>query len=210
MDNEKLFAIKLAGNDKEKREKAFKKIRTYIKAKSMSDTSAKFTEEDMIKIWKGLHYCMWMCDKLVVQQELGEKISLLVHCFNDDDEQTLLFIKVYFVTILREWIGIDKWRIDKFLGAMRNMLRESTAYLKHKKWNKDLMKQILKIFLDYPLNINSDSCPDGICYHFSDIYLEELGKFGDCISGVKTVKMIHIVGKAMATSTKKTICVSFV
>jgi hypothetical protein len=26
-----------------------------------------FTEEDFLKIWKGLHYCMWMQDKPVIQ-----------------------------------------------------------------------------------------------------------------------------------------------
>ena len=26
-----------------------------------------FTEEDLIKIWKGLHYAMWMCDKAIIQ-----------------------------------------------------------------------------------------------------------------------------------------------
>lgn len=75
MDNEKLFAIKLAANEKETREKAFKKIRNYIKAKSMSETGDKFKEEDMIKIWKGLHYCMWMCDKLAVQVNLFFKLD---------------------------------------------------------------------------------------------------------------------------------------
>ena len=27
----------------------------------------------------------------------------------------MLFVKVYFLTIIREWNGIDKWRIDKFM-----------------------------------------------------------------------------------------------
>jgi len=26
-----------------------------------------FTEEDLLKIWKGLHYCVWMSDKPLVQ-----------------------------------------------------------------------------------------------------------------------------------------------
>ena len=67
VDNEKLFAIKLAANEKKDRERAFKKIRTYLKAKSMNENGPKFTETDMVKVWKGLHYCMWMCDKLIVQ-----------------------------------------------------------------------------------------------------------------------------------------------
>ena len=63
MDNETLFAINLADNEKKTRDLALKKIRNYIQTK----TNSKFTEDEMIKIWKGLHYSMWMCDKMVIQ-----------------------------------------------------------------------------------------------------------------------------------------------
>lgn len=26
-----------------------------------------FNEEDLVKLWKGLHYCMWSCDKPLIQ-----------------------------------------------------------------------------------------------------------------------------------------------
>ena len=26
-----------------------------------------FGEEDLMKLWKGLHYSMWMCDKPLIQ-----------------------------------------------------------------------------------------------------------------------------------------------
>ena len=44
---------------------------------------------------------------------------------------------------------------------MRTMLNKSFEYLKSKKWNKDLTKKFLNILAEYPLNINSDTCPDG-------------------------------------------------
>ena len=157
---------------------------------------------------------------------MAERISSFVFNFNDDDEQTLLFIKVYFVTIMREWIGIDKWRMDKFLfvrpikkhllpyliqfqlftshifKGMRCMLNKSFSYLKHKKWNKELTDKFLKIIYDFPLNINDDTCPDGVCYHLSDIYLEELGKFGDSLKPAKAVKMLSVFVKSLASCTK--------
>ena len=88
----------------------------------MPTTQAKFNEDDMIKIWKVLHYNMWMCDKQIVQEDLAEKISSLVFCFNNDDDQTLLFIQIYFETIMREWVGIDKWRMDKFLLVKKKQI----------------------------------------------------------------------------------------
>jgi hypothetical protein len=42
----------------------------------------------------------------------------------------------------------------------------------------------------------------GICYHMADIYLEELGKFGDSLKPVKAVRMIYVFAKCLAVSTK--------
>ena len=136
LDNEKLFAIQLADNEKKVRDKSLAKIRNYIS--SRSKTNDLFTEEDFIKLWKGLHYSMWQCDKPVIQvkfsfglvqlklrvnfflifiskEELSDRVCNLVKCFNNNDQQVMLFVKVYFITILREWNGIDKWRMDKFM-----------------------------------------------------------------------------------------------
>lgn len=65
-DKEKLLAIKLADNEKKTRNRAIVQMRNYISAKSSSKKDP-FEEEDLIKLWKGLHYCMWMADKAVVQ-----------------------------------------------------------------------------------------------------------------------------------------------
>ena len=76
----------------------------------------------------------------------------------------MLFVKVYFITIIREWIGIDKWRIDKFMMMIRSMLKQTFSYICSKKWNKDLIETFNTILLEYPLNINEDSFPDGWHY----------------------------------------------
>ena len=46
---------------------------------------------DMLRLWKGLHYCFWMSDKPLVQEELAENISNIVHCF--DCEKALLYLE---------------------------------------------------------------------------------------------------------------------
>lgn len=202
VDNEKLFAIKLADNDKKVRDKCILKITGYIKSRSSTEDDL-FNQEDLIKLWKGLHYAMWMCDKALIQEELSDRICNLVNCFNNNDEQVMLFVKVYFITIIREWHGIDKWRIDKFMMMMRSILRETLKYLSIKKWDKDLVKEFNKIMLNYPLNINDDKIPDGVSYHISDIYLEELVKLGATLKPNKAVKMLHIFIKSLAISKKR-------
>jgi len=202
MDNEKLFAIKLADEDRKVRDKCLAKIKNYITSRTATENDA-FSEEDLIKLWKGLHYCMWMCDKAIIQEELNERICNLIDCFNSNDKQVMMFVKVYFLTIVREWNGIDKWRMDKFMMMMRSMLRKTLAYLGSRKWDTTLVKQFNKIMLAYPLNINQENIPDGISYHIADIYLEELAKVGETLKPIRAVKMLQMFIKLMAISKKR-------
>ena len=114
----------------------------------------------------------------------------------------MLFVKVYFMTIVREWNGIDKWRMDKFMMLVRSMIRKIFGYLSSKKWDQDLIKKFNKLMLDLPLNINDDKVPDGITYHITDLYIEELAKFGNTIKPVRAVKMLLPFFKLMAVSKK--------
>ena len=80
------FAQRLAANEPKIREKAISKLRKWIQGSYRS-----LTEMDMLKLWKGLHYCFWMSDKPLLQEELAENISNIIHCF--DTEKALLFFK---------------------------------------------------------------------------------------------------------------------
>jgi ribosomal RNA-processing protein 1 len=82
------------------------------------------------------------------------------------------------------------------------MLRSSLVYLCAKKWDQKLMKSFNKMMLELPLNINDHTIPDGVSYHMSDIYLEELAKFGEKISPLKAVKMLQPFIKLLAISQK--------
>lgn len=111
---EVLFAQKLAANDPILRNRAVKKLTKWLKLRSEMTT-----QEELMKLWKGLHYCYWMSDKPLVQEELAEGISSLIHCFNPGSEQQLTFIQSGLVTEGREWVGIDQWRMDKFMMLVR-------------------------------------------------------------------------------------------
>lgn len=66
-----------------------------------------------MRLWKGLFYCMWMSDKPLIQEELAESLSNIVHCF-DSMEIVLLYTKCTLKTLAIEWFGIDQFRLDKF------------------------------------------------------------------------------------------------
>ncbi|CAF4515849.1 unnamed protein product, partial [Rotaria magnacalcarata] len=52
-----------------------------------------------------------------------------------------LYIDAGFATFAREWWGIDRWRLSKFMTFVRYFLRESFMFLKNLKWLKaDVLK----------------------------------------------------------------------
>lgn len=86
----------------------------------------------------------------------------------------MLFFDVFLQTMLREWVGIDRLRMDKFYLLVRNMLEVSFKFLKSKLWDLGIVDWFLSILKNGPI---SPVAPySGMHYHFCDIYLEELAK----------------------------------
>uniref|UniRef100_A0A8C6WCM3 Ribosomal RNA processing 1 n=1 Tax=Nannospalax galili TaxID=1026970 RepID=A0A8C6WCM3_NANGA len=106
------LAQRLAGNEQVTRDRAVRKLRKYITARTQQAAGG-FTHDELLKIWKGLFYCMWMQDKPLLQEELGRTISQLTHAFQTTEAQHL-FLRAFWQTMIREWVGIDRLRLDKF------------------------------------------------------------------------------------------------
>ncbi|KAK7864116.1 hypothetical protein R5R35_007642 [Gryllus longicercus] len=172
------FANTLAGNDPTHRARAMKKLRKYFIARANGNFS--FTHDDFMRIWKGLFYCMWMSDKPLIQEELAEEISQLVHCFQHVDT-ALTFVQAFFDTLLVEWFGIDYHRLDKFQMFVRRFLRQSLEYCRNKGWKKVPVSGLCDVFESTILSPSkcANECGDiSLIMHFSDIFLEELAKVG--------------------------------
>ncbi|KAJ6667646.1 hypothetical protein lerEdw1_016767 [Lerista edwardsae] len=169
------FAQRLAANEKKIRDRALKKLRGYITLRTRRPEGG-FSQEELLKIWKGLFYCMWMQDKPLLQEELSNNISQLIHII-EDMEARHLFIQTFWQTMNREWNGIDRLRLDKFYTLMRMMLRQSFEVLKRNGWNESLAEPLLDLLMKEVIHSDSKS-PVGIKLHFIDIYLEELAKVG--------------------------------
>ena len=50
----------------------------------------------------------------VFQEELADSLSKLMHCFKKP-QQSILFLDVFIQTESRDWFGIDRLRLDKFM-----------------------------------------------------------------------------------------------
>ncbi|XP_076975148.1 ribosomal RNA processing protein 1 homolog A isoform X3 [Tamandua tetradactyla] len=61
---------------------------------------------------------MWMQDKPLLQEELGRTISQLIHAFQTTEAQHL-FLQTFWQTMCREWMGIDRLRLDKFYMILK-------------------------------------------------------------------------------------------
>ncbi|XP_072900860.1 ribosomal RNA processing protein 1 homolog B-like [Hemitrygon akajei] len=170
------FAQRLASNEKRFRDRAVKKLRRYLSARSQRPSGG-FSQEELLKIWKGIFYCMWMQDKPLLQEELADTISRLVHTFRNLDAK-FLFLETFFQTMNREWNGIDRLRLDKYYTLIRLVLRQFLEELKSTGWDESVVSRFLRCVTDEVLNPTKNDAPSGVRYHFIDIYLQELARVG--------------------------------
>eukprot|EP00062_Callorhinchus_milii_P017821 gi/632970666/ref/XP_007901776.1/ PREDICTED: ribosomal RNA processing protein 1 homolog B [Callorhinchus milii] len=170
------FAQRLASNEKRCRDRALSKLRRYLSARSQP-SSVGFTREELLKIWKGIFYCMWMQDKPLLQEQLAKNIAQLVHAFQNLDAK-FLFMETFCQTMNREWNGIDRLRLDKFYTLIRQVLRQFLQEVRSSGWEDSLVSRFLDCLTAEVLNPAGNSAPNGVRYHFIDIYLEELATVG--------------------------------
>ncbi|NWU79156.1 RRP1B protein, partial [Onychorhynchus coronatus] len=169
------FAQRLAANEKRIRDRALKKLRGYIGVRTQRPGGG-FSQEELLKIWKGLFYCMWMQDKPLLQEELAANISQLIHAFQNTEARHQ-FLQTFWQTMSREWSGIDNLRLDKYYMLMRLILRQSFEVLRRNEWDESLVEPLLQLLMKEVMDPESNS-PSGIKLHFIDIYLDELAKVG--------------------------------
>ncbi|CAM9618086.1 unnamed protein product, partial [Phaeothamnion confervicola] len=120
--NEARFGRRLASSDKAVRDATLSTLRLWLAARA---SGGLLNDLDLQKVWRGLWFCMFMCDKLPVQVELGRTMGRLVHLFSRDHDDALRFIRAFFLTTRRDWGMLDGHRLDKFYGLVRYFLRES-------------------------------------------------------------------------------------
>jgi hypothetical protein len=87
-----------------------------------------------------------MSDKQKVQMELAQRIVDLTIAL--PHERMILFVKVYYDTMIREWGGIDRIRMDKYMSFVRKMVHATLRYLQSKEWNMEVVTGVTKVLAD--------------------------------------------------------------
>ncbi|KAL6063086.1 Ribosomal RNA processing protein 1 B, variant 2 [Balamuthia mandrillaris] len=138
------------------------------------------SELDCKKLWRGLFFCMWHSDKPKIQQEVAETLASFVHIIPPN--KALLYVKVFFWTMQREWHSIDRLRLDKFYSLVRKVVFHAFKWLQAREWAESLVREFAAIASQLalcPLNIGKvEDVPvnAGITLHVTEVYLPELRK----------------------------------
>jgi len=173
----------LAANDRHTRDKAVESLRSFLSHRTS------LSQLELLKLWKGLFYCMWMSDKPRTQQELARQLAGLVEVLPDD--AFLGFMEAFWETMKREWMGIDVLRMDKFLYLVRQYLRAGWEYWARRSWErKELLVSYLDLLAKIPLSPKDMKVPDGMRYHVIDIYVDELEKADEKKEGKMPVELL--------------------
>jgi len=162
------FVKKLASNDRPTRDAALEALQRYLSSKS----SKKLSLLDMEKLWKGLYFSMWFCDRPKAQERLAENLGKLYSEVILKEEFSR-FVESFWSIIILEWPSIDQWRIDKFYLLIRRVLRHNFKFLMAQNWDEKLLEQWLDVMNRTVLS-GDKSIPVALPYHLCDIYLEEL------------------------------------
>ena len=153
------FGQALASSDKDVRDKAVKALERYLRR------AHDIEELELRKIWKALFYCMWHSDKPKVQAELADKLGGLLHSVAPGREW--LFVRVFWQTMVREWTGIDRLRLDKFYKLIRRSLVHCVARVRESGWSDDELQAFAAALSAGPLNVE---CPASIRFFMADYF----------------------------------------
>ncbi|CAG5134622.1 unnamed protein product, partial [Candidula unifasciata] len=108
-------------------------------------------------------------------EELSQRITNLLKCFPETGDG-LRFVSVFLETMSREWNGIDRLRLDKFMMMMRDMLHQTFLLMSKGDWQEDDCRQLALSIYKHVMCAHEAGLPDGLKLHLADIFLDELGK----------------------------------
>lgn len=142
-----------------------------------------------------------------------------------EEGKFLGFIRAFWTTIAREWEGIDKARLDKFLFLVRRMVLVGFEGCKQQKktssskgeqdsseadeeeeeyeWDAGLLDGYLRILKELPLNAKDQKTPAGLKLHVIDVFVDEMDKADSnrTMDLEKALEPLRVLAKESMTKT---------
>jgi len=170
------FLKQLTSSHKKTRDEAYESLQTFLRSRK------DFAELELLQIWKGIFYCMYMQDKPLTQQRLAISMASLVDTL--PRRNVMPFLDAFWATMAREWRDIDRLRMDKFLFLIRQYLAASFRFCARHDWRDDEgTDECIALLRKFPLNLHSTDIPDGLRYHVLDTFVDELDKVDEAREG---------------------------
>ncbi|KAK9825507.1 hypothetical protein WJX74_002347 [Apatococcus lobatus] len=133
------------------------------------------SEQEMTKIWKGLFYCFWHSDKQPVQKHLAERLAEIISSLQP--EVAVMYFRVFLKTMQREWFGIDRLRLDKFMLLIRCFLSQAALCLCTLHWEVSAVEAQAACISEEVLGRggSATNLAAGLGYHLADVFIAETG-----------------------------------
>lgn len=156
--------------DRPTRDKALLSLRTYLSGRR------DLPPLELLKLWKGLFYCMWMSDRPLTQQALANSLAELVSVLPPISQ--IPFLRAFWQTMQREWTNIDVLRMEKFLLLTRRYLGATFRLLREGEWEEGLVRAHVDLLEEAPCEVEDARIPNGMRFHVIDIFVDELERVG--------------------------------
>ncbi|KAL5614480.1 hypothetical protein BROUX41_004585 [Berkeleyomyces rouxiae] len=171
------FIRTLASNEKKIRTKAIEQLTLFLSTRRAP--SAQLTLDDALKLWKGLFYAVWMCDRPIPQQTLCAELGGLISAL--DRAAVAPWLGAFWAVMAQNWnTEIDVLRMEKFLLLVRRVVAGALRRLRADGFADDTRDAVLGALRDGPLDAEGDldRVPVGLRLHVLDLWVDELEREG--------------------------------
>jgi hypothetical protein len=116
------------------------------------------------------------CAPHTPQAQLADRLAEILSQLNPSSAH--LYFTTFVHTMRREWFGIDRLRLDKFLLLIRRFISHMFVSLKQRSWAADTCQQYASFLRDTVLLPQPGAANRalGVAYHLSDVFVPELVK----------------------------------
>lgn len=89
------FCRFLGAPEQRKRHLAVTNLQQYLKKRSDIESTTGISEMDLLKLWKGLWFTLYLADKVPVQEELAKRLAKLIWCVAGTEEEDEYAAQMY-------------------------------------------------------------------------------------------------------------------
>ncbi|KAL9109364.1 MAG: hypothetical protein Q9227_005994 [Pyrenula ochraceoflavens] len=156
----------LASSDPSIRRAAFNKISSHLR------TRQTLTSTEALQLWRGFFFLLWMHDPRVPSStpKLITELSSLISAI--PRSAGAVFCAGFWETMAREWGGIDRGRLDKYLSLVRAALREEFGVVR--RGDDSELEEHVNVLAEWPMCADQRKVPDGLRYQVLDCWSDEL------------------------------------